>query len=205
MATKKGIVKKTVLDEYSRPREGGIRAINLVEGDELIDVKKTNGTQQILIATAEGQAVKFHEADARPLGRASKGVTGIRLKGKDEVVGMVIANDNETLLTITENGYGKRTGIDDYRLINRGGSGVINIQTTERNGKVVAVKCVTEEDELMLISKNGIIIRIPAKDISVIGRNTQGLRLMRMKEDDKVMSAEKIVINGDNGDEVKKE
>ncbi len=198
MATKKGLVKKTVLSAYARPREGGIRAIMLEAGDQLIDVKKTDGTNQILIATASGQAVRFNETDARPIGRTSKGVTGIRFKGKDEVIGMVIAHDNETLFTITETGYGKRTEISDYRLINRGGTGVINIQTTERNGKVVAIKSVTDEDELMVISKNGIIIRMAAKDISVIGRNTQGMRLMKMREGDVVVSAAKVVLT-ENG------
>jgi len=193
MATKKGVVKKTALVEYSRPRKGGIIAVSLDEGDLLVDVMMTNGSQNLLIATKKGQAVKFEEKDARDIGRSARGVRGISLKGDDEVVGMVIAEDNKTLLTITDNGYGKRSEISDYRLIRRGGSGVINIMCSERNGDVVAVKSVTENDELMVVSRKGILIRVPAKDISVIGRNTQGVRLMRLEEGDKVMGAAKIV------------
>jgi DNA gyrase subunit A len=193
MATKKGVVKKTSLTEYSRPRKGGIIAISLDETDVLVDVVMTNGSQNLLIATKKGQAVKFEEKDARDIGRSARGVRGISLKGDDEVVGMVIAEDTKTLLTITDNGYGKRSEISDYRLIRRGGSGVINIMCSERNGDVVAVKSVTENDELMVVSRKGILIRVPAKDISVIGRNTQGVRLMRLEEGDKVMGAAKIV------------
>ncbi len=193
MATKRGVVKKTALVEYSRPRKGGIIAINLDEGDVLVDVVMTDGSQNLLIATKKGQAVKFDEKDARDIGRSARGVRGISLKGEDEVVGMVLAGDNKTLLTITENGYGKRSELSDYRLIRRGGSGVINIMCSDRNGDVVAVKSVTENDELMLVSKNGILIRVPARDISVIGRNTQGVRLMRLEDGDKVMGAAKIV------------
>jgi DNA gyrase subunit A len=193
MATKNGVVKKTALTEYSRPRRGGIIAIGLDEGDVLVEVVKTDGSQNLLIATKKGQAVKFDEKDARDIGRSARGVRGIRLKKGDEVVAMVIADDSKTLLTITENGYGKRSQISDYRLIKRGGSGVININCSERNGEVVAVKSVIGSDELMLVSKNGILIRVPAEDISVIGRNTQGVRVMRLEQGDKVMSAAKIV------------
>jgi DNA gyrase subunit A len=138
-------------------------------------------------------AAKFHEKDARPIGRTSRGVRGITLKGDDEVIGTIIADDNNTVLTITENGYGKRTSIAEYRIINRGGIGVINIQCSERNGNVVAVKSVSEEDELMLISQKGIIIRTGIKEIGVIGRNTQGVRLMKLEEADKVVSAANII------------
>ncbi len=193
--TKKGIVKKTNLKAYSRPRRGGIWAINLVPGDDVIDVVLTDGGKQIILASKKGNAVKFNETDARPLGRYSKGVIGMRLGKGDEVIAMVIAEDDKTLLTITENGYGKRTMISDYRLINRGGKGVINIKTTSRNGDVVAVKSVTDEDELMLISKEGQVIRTSAKFISVIGRNTQGVRLMRMNPGDKVSDAAKIMLD----------
>src|SRR3989344_1919506 len=155
LATKNGTVKKTSLDEYSRPRQGGIIGITLEEGDDLVNAVLTDGQQNIMIATAEGMAVKFHEEDARPIGRTSKGVRGIQLREGDKVIGMVIARDHETLMTVTENGFGKRSPIEDYRLISRGGVGVINIQCTERNGKVVSIDAVTDEDEVMFISKNG--------------------------------------------------
>ncbi|MBI4438993.1 DNA gyrase subunit A [Candidatus Woesearchaeota archaeon] len=188
MATKKGIVKKTNLAEYSRPRRGGIIAINISEGDELIGVELTDGSRNVILATKNGLAARFDESNIRPTGRASQGVRGIRLRQDDEVIGMVQADETKTLLTITENGYGKRTPVNEYRLIGRGGSGVINIQTTERNGKAAVIKPVTDTDELMLISRTGIAIRITAKDIPVIGRNTQGVRIMKL-QNDKLASA----------------
>ncbi len=194
-ATKKGLVKKTNLMAYSNPRHGGIWAILLNEGDDVVDVVKTNGSQQLIIATSNGAAVRFNETDVRAVGRYSQGVRGIRLKGSDEVIGMVVADETKTLLTVTENGFGKRTPITDYRLINRGGSGVINIKTTERNGKVVSIKAISDEDELMLISVSGQVIRTSSKFISVIGRNTQGVRLMRLGESDKIADTAKIVSN----------
>jgi DNA gyrase subunit A len=194
-ATKKGLVKKTNLDAYSNPRHGGIWAIFLNDGDDVVDVVKTNGSQQLILATAEGNAVRFNETDVRAVGRYSQGVRGIKVRGNDVVIGMVVADETKTLLTITENGFGKRTEIRDYRLINRGGSGVINIKTTERNGNVVTIKEVSDEDELMLISVSGQIIRTSAKFISVISRNTQGVRLMRLNQGDKVADAAKIIAN----------
>lgn len=193
LATKDGTVKKTNLIEYSRPRQGGIIAITLDEGDNLVNAVLTDGEKQIMLATKNGLAIKFHEEDARPIGRTSKGVRGIMLKDKDEVMGMELARDDKTLLTVTENGYGKRTMISEYRAISRGGVGVINIQCTERNGCVASIKAVEEEDEIMLLSKKGIIIRCPAKDISVIGRNTQGVKLMKLEEGDKVVGAAKVI------------
>jgi len=201
MATKGGIVKKTNLMAYSRPRAGGIRAITLGEKDSLINVALTDGEQHVLLATKKGRAVKFKEVDARTIGRTSKGVRGIRLKGGDEVVSMVIPKEDDTLLTITENGYGKRTRAREYRLINRGGVGVINIICSERNGNVVDVKSVDDEDQVMFISKNGIIIRTATKGISVIGRNTQGLRLMRMNDGDRVVTAAKVAISAEEPNE----
>lgn len=192
MSTKKGIVKKTNLSEYSRPRKGGITAITLEELDDLIAVELTDGTQDIILATKNGLAARFNEKNVRPTGRSAQGVRGVRLKQGDEVIGMVVADSGKTLLTLTENGYGKRTNIDEYRLIGRGGQGVINIQTTERNGKTIIVKSVTDDDDLVLISKNGIIIRIAAKDVSIIGRNTQGVKIMKLDENDKLMAAATI-------------
>ncbi|GAI75462.1 unnamed protein product, partial [marine sediment metagenome] len=168
------------------PRRGGIIALSLDSGDELISVRKTDGERNLIIATREGMAVRFSEKDLRPMGRTARGVRGIRLKREgDSVVEMVVGREDITLLTVTGKGYGKRTPVGDYRLINRGGSGVINIKCTEKNGKVVAVKSVNDEDELMLISQKGIGIRVNAKDISKIGRATQGVRIMRLNEGDK--------------------
>ncbi len=192
MATKKGTIKKTELMAYSNPRRHGIVAITLEQNDELINVELTDGSQQIILATKNGLAVRFEERDVRATGRSAQGVRGINLKGSDEVIGMVVASDEKTLLSVTENGYGKRTSIAEYRLINRGGSGVINIQCSERNGRVVSICPVTENDDIIFISKNGIVIRVPATDISVIGRNTQGVKIMKLEENDKVVSAVKV-------------
>jgi DNA gyrase subunit A len=196
-ATKKGLVKKTNLNEYSRPRQGGIIAINLNQGDEVIEVVLTDSSQKMLVASRNGQAVKFHEKDVRPVGRNSYGVRGIRLGKDDTVVALIIAEDNKTVLTITENGYGKRTSIEEYRFTNRGGKGVRNIICSPRNGKVADVKTVTDEDEIMIVSKNGILIRIPVKNINVIGRNTQGVRIMKLEQGDKVVGFAKVEANGD--------
>ncbi|KYK25775.1 DNA gyrase subunit A [Euryarchaeota archaeon SM23-78] len=197
-ATKNGLVKKTKLSAYSRPRKGGIIAINLNPGDEVIEVVLTDGHQKILVASSNGQAVKFFEADARPIGRGSFGVRGIRLGKDDKVIGMIIARDDETVLTITENGYGKRTMMEEYRLISRGGKGVRNIICSPRNGKVVCIRAVKDEDEIMVVSKKGILIRVPVINISVIGRNTQGVRIMKLDPGDKVVSVAKIEANGDD-------
>ena len=193
MSTKKGSIKKTNLIAYSKPRSGGIIAISLNQNDELINVKLTDGNKEIILATKKGIAVRFNENDIRSTGRSSQGVRGITLKDTDEVIGMVVASENRALLTVTENGYGKRTKISDYRLINRGGLGVRNIICSERNGKVVSINSVTDEDDVMLISQRGIIIRIPASQISLIGRNTQGLKLMRLEEGDRLVGAAKII------------
>lgn len=191
MATKNGTIKKTQLSAYSNPRKGGIIAITLEEGDELISVKMTDGSQQIILATRKGSAVRFNESDIRITGRSAKGVRGIKLR-EDAVIGMVVAEEPKSLLTVCEKGYGKRTPISDYRLINRGGYGVINIQTTERNGTVVGIASVSDDDELIFISRNGIMIRVPSKDISVIGRNTQGARIMRLGDNDAVVAVAKV-------------
>jgi len=193
MVTKKGTIKKTELKHFSNPRRGGIVALSLEEGDELIDVIWTDGTKELIIATKNGQAVRFNEEDVRSMGRTAKGVRGIRLKENDEVIGMVLAEKHKTLLTVTENGFGKRTEIEEYRLISRGGSGVKNIICSKRNGKVVAIKTVEATDELMLISQGGIMIRVPAKDISVIGRATQGVTIMDLDEGDKVAAVASVV------------
>ncbi len=199
MLTKKGTIKKTELAAYSNPRRGGIIAVTLDEGDELIGVVATTGSEQLIVATRIGLAVRFKEGDVRPVGRSAKGVRAIRLKGNDEVVGMVVADESKSLLTMTVNGFGKRTPVSDYRLISRGGSGVINIQTTDRNGTVAAISSVTGEEDIIAISRKGSIIRIAASGISEIGRNTQGVRLMRLAPDDSVVSIAKVPKEGANG------
>jgi DNA gyrase subunit A len=176
MATKTGIIKKTSLDAYSNPRKGGIIAVNLQEGDKLIDVMLTDGRQEIVLATKKGIAVRFDENDVRAVGRNSIGVIGIRLHEGDEVIGMIAVEQGKSLLTITENGYGKRTDLEEYHAINRGGQGVINIITNERNGNVVTILPIGNDEEFMTITKDGVAIRIPASGISVIGRNTQEIR-----------------------------
>ena len=200
MATKKGLLKKTNLSDYSRPRSGGIIGIKLRDNDELVTVKLTDGTNRFIIASKNGQAVRFDEKQVRDMGRNSMGVRGIRLASDDDVVGMELADETKTLLTVTENGYGKRSPISDYRLISRGGKGVINIKTTSRNGKVVAIKTVTDKDEIMSISENGIVIRISTSGTPVIGRNTQGVRIMRLRIGDKVTTVAKVKISEKNGE-----
>ena len=172
-------------------------AIDLREGDKLIDSILTDGNQQIIIATKMGRAGKFKESDVRPMGRTASGVRGISLKPNDEVIGMVKANDDMTILTITENGFGKQTKISDYRLTKRGGLGVRNIITSERNGPVVAVKAIDGDIGLLFMSKEGIVIRTNSSGISTIGRNTQGVKLMNLITGDKVVAAARIA-NGDN-------
>jgi len=192
MTTKGGIIKKTDMMAYSRPRAGGIIAINLTQGDELIAVRITDGTQNVFLGSKYGKSIRFHESDVRTMGRVSRGIKGINLTDDDCLVGMEVLTDSETLMTITENGYGKRTSIDEYPLQKRGGKGVITIKTTERNGMVVAILLVTDDDDVMLISDRGKIIRMPVKDISVIGRNTQGIRLISMRVGERVTSAAQL-------------
>ncbi len=194
MATKMGTVKKTGLQEFANPRKGGIRAINLDENDTLVNVRYTNGSQEIILATKEGQANRFNEEDVRPMGRAAHGVRGIRLDDHDEVIGMLAAEENMEILTLTEYGYGKRTPVSEYRLCNRGGKGVTNIKITDKNGPVQTVMLVEGAEDLMLISRQGIGIRMKCTEISVIGRATQGVRVMRLNEGDQLAAAAKIVV-----------
>jgi DNA gyrase subunit A len=192
MSTRQGVIKKTEVSAYSHPRQGGIKAIDLDEGDELITVALTDETKFIILATKNGLAVRFEDKDIRAIGRTARGVRGIRLKDKDVVIGMVVAGEHETLLTITENGYGKKSEVAEYRVVNRGGQGVRNIICSERNGGVVSVKAVSDEDELIIMSKNGIVLRMHSKGMNTIGRNTQGVRVMKLEGEDKVVSCEKI-------------
>ena len=192
-ATRNGIIKKTQLSAYSNIRVNGVRAINLDEGDELIETKLSDGDQTIMIATANGQACRFNEKEVRPMGRVTRGVIGIRLGKGDRVVSMAVVGEEGNLLTITENGYGKRSPISEYRKTHRGSKGVRTIVTNERNGQVIYVKEVVDEDEIMVTSRDGMIVRIPVSGIRVQGRNTMGVRIMKLNEDDKVVSVAKIV------------
>ena len=192
MATKNGLIKKTDLMAYSRPRTGGIIAINLLEGDELISARITDGTHNVFIGSYNGKSIRFHESDVRPSGRVATGVRGMRLAAGDHIVGMEVLTHGQTLFTVTENGYGKRTSIDEYPVQKRGGKGVIAIKTTERNGNVVGILLVEEDDDLMLMTDIGKIIRMPVKGISVISRNTQGVKLMGMDMDEKVIGAARL-------------
>ncbi|PIZ07267.1 MAG: DNA gyrase subunit A [Flavobacteriaceae bacterium CG_4_10_14_0_8_um_filter_34_31] len=203
MATKKGQVKKTALEQYSRPRTNGINAITIREDDELLEAKLTTGDSQVMLAVKSGKAVRFEESKTRPMGRNASGVRGITLKDdKDEVVGMITVNDpqKETILVVSENGYGKRTFIDDpedgvaiYRITNRGGKGVKTISITEKTGSLVAIKNVLDDDDLMIINKSGIAIRMEVKDLRVMGRATQGVRLIKVREDDAIAAVAKTM------------
>lgn len=194
MATRSGTVKKTDLIEFSNPRRGGIRAIELDEKDTLVGVKYTDGNHEIILATKRGSANRFAEADVRSIGRQGRGVRGIRLEEGDEVIGMLAAEEGMNLLTLTEYGYGKRTPVSEYRLCNRGGKGVTNIKITEKNGPVKAVMLVDGKEEVMLVSRNGVGIRMKCSDISIIGRATQGVRVMRLEESDRLAAAAKIIL-----------
>jgi DNA gyrase subunit A len=193
MATKKGLVKKTELVSYSHPRTGGIVALNIREDDELIAVRVTTGDQDIFLTTKEGKSIRFHESDIRSMGRVATGNIGIRMEPDDEVVGMETLNEGATVLTVTENGYGKRTPTEEYRRQARGGKGVLTIKTSERNGLVVSAYQVTDLDQFMIITGHGKIIRLRAGDISVIGRNTQGVKLIDLGEGEKVVGVAKVM------------
>jgi len=200
MSTRNGLMKKTALSEYSRPRRNGINAINIVDGDALIGAELTNNRQDILLQTRNGMAIRFNEQEIRPMGRTAQGVKGIKLTKDDYVVGMVaVKRPDSTILVVCENGYGKRTGADEYRLIHRGGKGVISIRASERNGRVVSIMEVVDEDELIIMTQKGIIIRLPIHDIRTIGRVTQGVRLINLEEEDRVVDVERVPM-GENED-----
>jgi len=195
MATKKGQVKKTSLEQYSRPRTNGINAITIKEGDELLEAKLTNGKSQVMLAIQSGKAIRFEEEKTRPMGRGASGVRGIRLADdKDEVIGMIAVNDMDSnILVVSENGYGKRSSLEDYRITNRGGKGVKTISVTEKTGKLVAIKNVTDADDLMIINKSGIAIRLAVEDLRVMGRATQGVRLINLKGKDAIAAVAKVM------------
>lgn len=194
MCTRNGTIKKTTLEAYSRPRQNGINAISINEGDQLLEAKLTNGKNEILLALKSGRAIRFNESKVRPMGRNAAGVRGVTLAGKeDEVIGMVcVEGKDETILVVSEKGFGKRSDIEDYRVTNRGGKGVKTINVTEKTGKLIAIKVVTENDDLMIINKSGIIIRMPVSELRVMGRATQGVRLIKLSETDEIASVTKV-------------
>jgi DNA gyrase subunit A len=186
MATAAGTVKKTPLDAFGKRGSGGIIAIDLAEGDRLIGVRKTSGHEEVILGTRNGRAIRFDEADVRPVGRTAAGVRGIRLRADDRVVDMAVVREGATLLTVCENGYGKRTQLSEYSRHGRGGGGVVDIQTTDRNGQVVALREVGDDEQLILVTEHGMTVRIPVGSIRCTGRNTRGVKLITTEEGDKV-------------------
>ncbi len=200
-ATANGTVKKTVLSAYGNPRANGINAINIEDGDELIDVQITDGTNDIVLATRHGMSIRFSEKDAREMGRATTGVRGIELEKDDRVIGMVVIRRDATLLVVSEKGLGKRSELAEYRIQHRGGKGIITLKHTDKTGDIVALKEVLPEDELMLITRHGVIIRVPVDGIRVIGRNTQGVKVMNLDAGDTVVDVARVVKEEEGGDE----
>jgi len=200
MCTKKGQVKKTSLEQYSRPRSNGINAITIKEGDELLEAKLTTGNSQILMSVKSGKCIRFEESKTRPMGRNASGVRGVRLKDdNDEVVGMLSVNDMDSdILVVSENGYGKRSKLDDYRITNRGGKGVKTISITEKTGSLVSIKNVSDGDDLMIINKSGIAIRMEVNSLRVMGRATQGVKLINLKDSDSIAAVAKVVLDDDD-------
>ncbi len=207
MATRYGVIKKTELKAYSNPRAGGIIALNVDEGDRLISTRLTDGEMDILLATRDGKSIRFPESAARSMGRVSRGVRGMSLEGDDCVIGMEVVTEalSATLVTVTENGYGKRTDLSEYRLQNRGGKGIITIKTSDRNGKVVDIKLVTDEDDLMFITDRGKVLRTSVAPLSVIGRNTQGVRLMVLESSERIVAVVKLAEKDEDEDELSAE
>ncbi|MFM9056126.1 MAG: DNA gyrase C-terminal beta-propeller domain-containing protein, partial [Bacteroidota bacterium] len=195
LCTRQGTIKKTLLEAYSRPRQNGINAITINEGDELIEARLTNGTNEILLAVKSGRAIRFNESTVRPMGRNAAGVRGVSLEdGQDEVIGMVCIEDTakETILVVSEKGYGKRSDIEDYRVTNRGGKGVKTLQITDKTGQLVGIKSVIDGDDLMIITRKGTTIRIPVDELRVMGRATQGVKLIRLDDEDAIASVAKV-------------
>ena len=204
MATKKGQVKKTSLEQYSRPRTNGINAISVREGDELLEAKLTTGNSHVMLAVKSGKAIRFEESKTRPMGRGASGVRGITLNDEnDEVVGMISVNDMDAnVLVVSENGYGKRSSLEDYRVTNRGGKGVKTISITEKTGELVSIKNVTDQDDLMIINKSGIAIRMEVSGLRVMGRATQGVRLINLKGEDTIAAVAKVMKDEDTIEDV---
>ena len=203
MATKQGVVKKTVLEQYSRPRQSGINAITVREGDELLEAKLTTGSSQVILGLKSGKAIRFEESKTRPMGRNASGVRGVTLANeKDEVIGMVAVNNlEENILVVSEKGYGKRSELEDYRITNRGGKGVKTLTITEKTGNLVAIKSVTDADDLMIINRSGVAIRISIEDLRVMGRATQGVKVINLRTDDEIAAVAKVIKEEDMVDE----
>ncbi len=203
MATKQGVVKKTVLEQYSRPRQSGINAITVREGDELLEAKLTTGSSQVILGLKSGKAIRFEESKTRPMGRNASGVRGVTLADeKDEVIGMVAVNNlEENILVVSEKGYGKRSELEDYRITNRGGKGVKTLTITEKTGNLVAIKSVTDADDLMIINRSGVAIRISVEDLRVMGRAAQGVKVINLRADDEIAAVAKVVKEEDMVDE----
>ena len=199
MVTKNGVIKKTSLEAYSRPRVNGVNAIEIREDDQLLEARLTTGKSEIMIATKNGKCIRFPEEKVRAVGRTSIGVRGITLEDNDEVIGMIIANDleKESVLVVSEKGYGKRTAVEDYRITNRGGKGVITLNITEKTGKLIAIQNVTDEDGLMIINKSGVAIRMAVEELRVMGRNTQGVKLINLKGSDEIAAVAKVEMDKD--------
>jgi DNA gyrase subunit A len=195
MVTKNGQVKKTSLDKYSKPRVNGVAAITIREDDELLGAQLTNGQSQIILAVKSGKLVRFEETKTRPMGRTASGVRGITLKdATDEVIGMVTVNDMESeILVVAENGYGKRSALEEYRITNRGGKGVKTLNITEKTGKLISINSVTDADDLMIINKSGLTIRMAVEDLRVMGRATQGVKLINIKGNDSIAAVTKVM------------
>jgi len=193
MATQNGLIKKTDLMAYSNPRKGGIIGITIEKGDELIDVKLTEGKQEILFATNQGKAIRFPESQVRDMGRSAKGVKGISLGKQDRVIAMDIVRKDSTILTVTSEGFAKRTSINEYRKQSRGGKGIKNINVTKKNGEAIGLKTVTDNDELMVITEKGMIVRFAVKDIRSTGRATQGVHIIKLDKGDRVSTVASVV------------
>ncbi|CAG0894826.1 unnamed protein product [Cyprideis torosa] len=203
MVTKNGIIKKTSLEQYSRPRSNGINAITVRDGDTLLEAKLTNGDSQIMIATNQGKAIRFEEEKVRTMGRTASGVRGISLEKGDFVIGMIVVKEDaeESVLVVSEKGYGKRSDIQDYRITNRGGKGVLTLNITDKTGKLVSIKNVTDENDLMIINKSGVTIRMAVAEMRVMGRATQGVRLIKLKDSDEISAIAKVEVDQDAEDE----
>jgi DNA gyrase subunit A len=204
MITKNGTIKKTSLEAYSRPRVNGINAIEIREDDMLLGARLTDGNSQIMIATKNGKCIRFPEEKARAVGRGSIGVRGISLTDDDEVIGMIVVNDleNDTVLVVSEKGYGKRTAVEDYRITNRGGKGVITLNITEKTGNLIAIQSVTDDDGLMIINKSGVAIRMNMDNMRVMGRNTQGVKMINLRKDDEIAAIAKVEMDKEVAEEI---
>jgi DNA gyrase subunit A len=206
LCTKRGTIKKTSLEAYSRPRQNGVNAITVREGDELLEARLTNGNHEIMMAVKSGKAIRFNESTVRAVGRTASGVRGISLDESDEVVGMIcVENESEEVMVVSENGYGKRSKIEDYRVTNRGGKGVKTINVTEKTGQLIAIKSVTDNDDLMIITTSGMTIRLSINSVRLMGRTAQGVRLINLRDEDLIASVARISKSEEENDSTQSE